>query len=209
MLSRLGVTPATGTPFAFFAVPTDLPYCLVYPTSYLKDVEPDHFDTCNNPAGTCLCCCICHAPLQFSNDEPKEHTNYARSCLILPRGAQYNDRLFLSILKLQNHHGPLIDSAMGEPYPIEMVGNFRAMDPIFKGCYGNSLLYSDTELLWLKWWGIHLPAFQGEIPMPLAPSYWQVREPAVTKQSPHRAAASDTPEEFPRTKCSWSKSRPQ
>ena len=27
------------------SVSMDLPYCLVYPMSYVKDVEPDHFDT--------------------------------------------------------------------------------------------------------------------------------------------------------------------
>ena len=33
----------------------DLPYCLVCPTSYIKDVKLDHFDTRNNPAGhTCI-----------------------------------------------------------------------------------------------------------------------------------------------------------
>ena len=145
-----------------------------------------------------LCHCVCHATLQFSNDDPKECTNYARSCLILLHGAQYNDQLFLAILEPQNHHGPLIDSTMGELYLMEMVGNFKAADPIFKGCYRDSLLYSDTDLCQLRWWEIHLPAFQGEIPVPPAPSYWQVREPTVTKQSPHRAAASDAPVESPR-----------
>ena len=47
------------------SVPTDPPYCLIYPMSYMKDVEPDHFNTCNNPTGTCLHCCICHATLQY------------------------------------------------------------------------------------------------------------------------------------------------
>ena len=45
--------------------------------------------------------------------------------------------------------------------------------------------------------------------MPLAPSYWQVREPVLIKQSPHRAVASDTPAESPKAKCSSSKSSPQ
>ena len=189
-------------------IPTDPPYCLVYPTSYIKDVELDHFDTCNNLVGTCLHHCVCHATLHFSNDDPKECTNYAGSHLILPRGAQYNDRLFLAILELWNHHSPLIDPAMGEPHPMEMVGDFKAADPIFKGCYRDSLLYSNADLHWLKWQGIHLPAFQGEIPVPLAPSYWQVREPTVTKQSPHRVAALDAPAESPKAKCSSSKSGP-
>ena len=127
------------------SIPTDLPYCLVlYPTSYVRDVDSDHFDTRNNPAGMHLHHCICHATLQFNNDEPKEHTNYAGSHLILPRGAQYNDQLFPAILEPQNHCGPLIDSVTREPYPMEMVGDFWAADPIFKGCYGDLLLYLQT-----------------------------------------------------------------
>ena len=45
--------------------------------------------------------------------------------------------------------------------------------------------------------------------MPPAPSYQQVREPVVTKQSPQRAAALDAPTESPKAKRSSSKSRPQ
>ena len=191
------------------SIPTDLPYCLVYHTSYVRDVDLDHFDTHNNLAGMHLHHCICCATLQFNNDKPKECTNYARSHLILPHGAQYNDRLFPSNLKLWNHHGSLIDSTMREPYLMEMVGDFWVVDPIFKGCYGDSLLYSNADLHWLRQWGIHLPVFQGEIPMPPAPSYQQVREPMVTKQSPHRVAATDTPVESPKAKCSSSKSGPQ
>ena len=97
------------------SVPTDPPYCLVYPTSYVKDVELDHFNTHNSPTGMRLCHCVCHATLQFSNDDPKECTNYAGSCLILPRGAQYNDQLFPAIQEPQNHRGPLIDPTTGEP----------------------------------------------------------------------------------------------
>ena len=44
--------------------------------------------------------------------------------------------------------------------------------------------------------------------MPPAPSYQQVRELAVTKQSPHRAAALDTSVESPKAKRSSSKGRP-
>ena len=78
--------------------PTDPPYCLVYPTSYIKGIEPDHFDTHNSPVGMRLHCCVCHATLQFSNDGPKQHTKYIRSRLILPDGAQYNEWLYPSIL---------------------------------------------------------------------------------------------------------------
>ena len=105
-------------------IPTNPPYCLVYPTRYIRDVDPDYFDTHNNLAGMCLCRCVCHATLQFNNDEPKECTNYTGSCLILPHGAQYNDRLFPAILEPQNHCGLLIDSTMRKPYPMEMVVDF-------------------------------------------------------------------------------------
>ena len=115
------------------SIPMNPPYCLVYPTSYIKGIEPDHFDTCNSPAGMCLHHCVCHTTLQFSNNDPKERTNYVGSHLILPHGAQYNDRLYPTILELQNHRVPLIDATMGEPYPMEVVSNFRATDLIFKG----------------------------------------------------------------------------
>ena len=128
------------------SIPTDLPYCLIYPMSYMRDVEPDHFDTHNNLAGTHLCHCICHATLQYINDDPNQHREYARSRLILPHGAQYKEQMFPKILELQNHWEPLTNSATKEPFPMELVGDFRSMDPIFKGCYSNSFLYTDVDL---------------------------------------------------------------
>ena len=93
----------------------------VPPTSYIKGIEPNNFDTRNSPMGTRLHHCICRATLQFSNDDPKQRTQYIRSCLILPRGVQYNNWLYPSILELWNHCSPLIDPAMGEPCPMEVV----------------------------------------------------------------------------------------
>ena len=90
-------------------VPTDPPYCLIYPMSYMKDVELDHFDTHNNPTGTCLHCCICHTTLQYMNDDPHYHRAYGGSHLILPCGAQYKEQLFPEILEPQNHWVPLTD----------------------------------------------------------------------------------------------------
>ena len=40
-------------------IPMDPPYCLVYPTSYVKGIETDHFDTWNSPTGTHLHHCVC------------------------------------------------------------------------------------------------------------------------------------------------------
>ena len=81
------------------SIPTDPPYCLVYPTTHIKDAEPDHFNTQNSPVGTCLHRCVCRATLQFSNPDPKQCTKYAGSCLIIPSGVQYNDRLYPTILE--------------------------------------------------------------------------------------------------------------
>ena len=190
------------------SVPTDPPYCLVYPTSYVKGVKPNYFNIHNSPTGMCLHHCVCCTTLLFSNSDPKLRTQYVGNCLILPRRVQYNDWLYPSILEWWNHCSLLIDPTTGEPCPQEVVGDFRATDPIFKGCYGDSLLYSDADLAQLRWEKVYLPTFQGEIPMPPAPSYQQVREPAVTKQSPHWLAALDTSVESPKVKCSSSKGGP-
>ena len=123
------------------SIPTDPPYCLVYPTSYIKGIEPDHFDTHNSPMSMCLHRCVCCATLQFSNDDPKECTKYIGSHLMLPHGVQYNNQLYPTILELWNHHSPLIDTATGEPYPMEVVGDFRSVDLIVKGCYGDSPVF--------------------------------------------------------------------
>ena len=128
------------------SISMDPPYCLVYPMSYMRDVELDHFDTHNNPARTCLHHCICYTTLQHMNDDPNQHGEYAKSHLILPHRAQYKEQLFPKILEPQNHWAPLTDSVTKEPFPMEPVGDFRSMDPIFKGCYGNSFLYSDADL---------------------------------------------------------------
>ena len=146
--------PSKRCAFCFFvsnyggtmSVPMDPPYCLIYPMSYVRDMELDHFNTHNNPAGTCLHHCICHATLLHLNDDPNQHREYARSRLILPRGAQYKEQLFPEILKPWNHQEPLTDSVTKESFPMELVGDFRSMDPIFKGCYSDLFLYSDMDL---------------------------------------------------------------
>ena len=52
------------------SIPTDPPYCLVYPTTYIKGAEPNRFNTRNSTTGMCLHCCVCRATLQFSNTDP-------------------------------------------------------------------------------------------------------------------------------------------
>ena len=186
------------------SIPTDPPYCFVYPTSYMRDVEPDHFDT-RSLARTCLCHCICHTTLQHMNDDPNQHREYARSCLILPRRAQYKERLFPEILELQDHQVLLTDSVTKEPFPMELVGDFRSTVPIFKGCYGDSFLYSDEDLGRLRWHGIHLPPYQSEILAPPAPSYLQAKQPKAMKWFPPWAATLNPAVESPKAKCSSGK----
>ena len=69
------------------SIPTDPPYCLVYPTSYVRDVEPDHFDICNNPAGARLRRCICRATLQYTNDDPNQCREYSESTDLTLQGS--------------------------------------------------------------------------------------------------------------------------
>ena len=52
------------------SIPTDPPYCLIYPMSYVRDVEPDHLNIHNNLAETGLHHCTSHATLQYMNDDP-------------------------------------------------------------------------------------------------------------------------------------------
>ena len=216
-LSRPGVTPARGVPIAFLWTisvvlclsPWTLPIAWCIPPVMSKTLNQIISTPATVPWGHACIIVYVVPPFSSVNDDPKEHTKYVRSRLILPHGVQYNDQLYPTILELWNHCGPLIDPTVGEPYPMVVVGDFRVGDPIFKECYRDSFLNSDADLARLRWQKIYLPMFQGEIPMPSAPSYRQVREPAATKQSPHRAAASDTHAESTKAKCSNSKSRPQ
>ena len=91
---------------------------------------------------------------------------------------------------------------------MELVDDFRVRDPIFKGCYGDSLLYTGRELDRLRQWGIHLPPYWDEIPTPPAPSYQQARQPKVTRWSPTRAATPSPPVESSKAKHSGGKGGP-
>ena len=71
-----------------------------------------------------------------------------------------------------------------------------------------SLLYTSGELDRLRWQGIHLPPYWGEIPTLLAPSYQQARQPKMMKQSPPRAVTPSPPVESPKAKHSGGKGSP-
>ena len=97
-----------------------------------------------------------------------------------------------------------MDSSTKEPFPMELV----AADLIFNGCYRDSLLYSDAELHWLRWWGFTSLHTGGEIPVLLAPSYWQARQSEARKQSPSKVATPNPFMESPKTKLCSSKGSP-
>ena len=87
---------------------------------------------------------------------------------------------------------------------MELVGDFRSTDPIFKGCYGDSFLYCDMDLGQLRQWEIHLPPYRGEISAPPDPSYLQAKQSEATKWSPPWAVMPNAAVESPKTKHSGS-----
>ena len=56
---------------SIMAIPTDPPYCLVYPTVYNEDMEDqNHFNTAASSSGMCTHACICHTLLQLMDKDP-------------------------------------------------------------------------------------------------------------------------------------------
>ena len=143
-------------------MPTNPPYCLIYPNTYSSTVpllEWTPFNTAGSPLGLCLGKCMCHTLLQVDDLSTERKQQYAGSCLIIPHGAQFTNR-FPTIIEPHNHSLPL-RNAEGVPYLMEMVGDFTLKDKIFPGIPGDSLLFDSAELmrLWQKNYSIpkHLP----------------------------------------------------
>ena len=132
------------------AIPTNPPYCLVYPTVYNDDMEDQNqFNMAGSPSGMRTCSCICCALLQHMNKDPAHQRAYEGSHLIIPCGAQYRT-LFPEIVTPHNHQGPLIDHNTGELYPMAGVREFFLMDTIFPGSPGDRLLFKEDDLERLK-----------------------------------------------------------
>ena len=139
------------------AIPTDPPYCLVYPIVYRENVEDQsHFNTSASPSGMCTHACMCCVLLQHANMEPLHWRTFKGSCLIIPHGAQYRT-LFPEIISLCNHQGLLIDPDKNEPFPMFTVGDFCLKYKIFPGTYGDSLLFMESDLAKLKKKDICIP----------------------------------------------------
>ena len=93
------------------AVPTDPPYCLVYPMIYSEDVDiknQNHFNTMASPQGLHTHGCICHTLLQHADLTEAHKQKYNGSHPIVPCSAQYKT-LFPEITMPCNHQGPFIN----------------------------------------------------------------------------------------------------
>ena len=134
------------------AIPTDPPYCLVYPTIYSNDVahkNQNHFNTTAAPPGLHTHGCICCALLQHADLMEAHKWKYNGIHLIVPHGAQYKT-LFSKITMLHNHQGPLISHSSRKPYPMVPIGDFSLVDKIFPGSPAGSLLFNGEEFARLK-----------------------------------------------------------
>ena len=68
------------------SVPTDPPYCLVYPTSYFKGIKLDHFNTCNSPAGSACIVVYAAPPCSSAMMIPKSVLNTSGVASSCPTG---------------------------------------------------------------------------------------------------------------------------
>ena len=117
------------------ALPTEPPYCLMYPTVY--------------------------------DDNMKDKT------------------LFPKIAEPCNHCWSLVDLNTGEPYPMEVVGNFCLKDSFFPGCLGDSLVFRNSELTEIVGQGYHIHTYQEKAVESTGSS--------KTHQSPHSKVNSQKP----------------
>ena len=137
---------------SLIAVPTEPPYCLVYPNIYATSVPPkdrNHFNIQGGPPALCTHVCICHALLQHADLSEVHRQKYHGSHVVIPQGAQYN-HLLPKITMPHNQQAPLIDLHMGESFPMVPVEDFQLVDKIFPGMPRDSLLYNSDDLTKLQ-----------------------------------------------------------
>ena len=92
------------------AMPTDLPYCLVYHNIYSTTVSHKHrhhFNVQGSPPGLCTQACVCHALLQHANLSEAHRQKYHGSHLVIPWGVQYSC-LLPKITMLHKHQVVLL-----------------------------------------------------------------------------------------------------
>ena len=95
--------------------------------------------------------------LSVPNWEPTERKLIMGGRLLIPRGVHFGPELFPDLVILHNHVGPLIDSITWQEMPFQMIGPFRATDPIFPGLPGDLELFTAKEVAKLKELGVLNP----------------------------------------------------
>ena len=116
---------------SLMAVPTDPPYCLMYPNIYSNKVpskDKNHFNIGGGPPGLHRCALLWHADLSEAH-----RWKYYGSCLVIPQGAQYS-HLLPEITMLHNSRVPLIDLHSREPtlWSQWVTSNWKTR--FFQGC---------------------------------------------------------------------------
>ena len=103
--------------------------------------------------------CVCCSLLHLMDTNPVNRQMFKGSHLLVPHGTQYKT-LFPIIAELHNHRGPLMDPNTGEPYPMEVAGNFCLKDMFFPGCPGDSLMFHNSKLAKLAGQGYCIPTYR-------------------------------------------------
>ena len=73
------------------ALPSESPYCLVYPTIYDDHAkDKTHFNTTGCPSEMHIKACVCCSLLHLMDTDPANRQKFKGSCLLVPCGMQYS-----------------------------------------------------------------------------------------------------------------------
>ena len=115
---------------AGLALPTDLPYCLVYPVVFHKSQDKTVFNTHGCPPGFHTSACVCHKLL---HPDPASVRLFSGGHLLSLCRAQFETRIFPCMSVPRNYATPLADANTGKPYPMVSVGISALWTPCFLG----------------------------------------------------------------------------
>ena len=151
------------------AFATDPPYSVMYAEEY-KHTNNLSKMTFHKPSNHgCVMVAsnmVVRRLLSVANWDPAERKLTTGGCLLILRGMQFGPELFPDLVMPCNHVAPLIDSIMRQEVPFQMVGPFRATDPIFPSLPGGLELFTVEEVAKLKEFGVlNPPNMPGCLPL--------------------------------------------
>ena len=119
------------------AFATDPPFCLAYPVEYLEKKDPGAM-TIWNPDNHLVTFMVndmvmCQLLMWYCLEHEYERTSCG-GCLIIPRGVQFGQKLFLEIVILRNHAAPYPDPTTGQEAPFMNCGAFQQHGPTVPRC---------------------------------------------------------------------------